>query len=132
MSSENATNKLQGPAVEKQKYQPPRLIRYGASRVLTQSGSAGSAEGSNMLMSQMVASDRDLKENIVRIGTHPLGIGLYLFDYKSEFRSQWGEGRQLGVMAQEVEAVMPEAVDRHADGYKVVNYALLGISRAVH
>jgi len=132
MSSENATNGLCGPAVEKQKYQPPQLIRYGAARVLTQSGSAGGAESSGMLTARMTASDRNLKENIVRIGTHPLGIGLYLFDYKSEFRGQWGAGRQFGVMAQEVETVMPEAVDRHADGYKVVNYALLGISRAVH
>ena len=51
-----------------------------------------------------------------------LGIGLYLFDYKPEFRDAWGHGRQLGVMADEVEAVMPNAVSVRADGYRTVDY----------
>jgi hypothetical protein len=76
-------------------------------------------------------SDRITKENIVRIGMHPLGIGLYLFDYKPEYRGLSGQGRQFGVMADEVETVMPEAVSLHADGYKMVNYAMLGISQAI-
>lgn len=75
------------------------------------------------------ASDPAIKENIVRIGDHPKGFGLYLFDYKVEFRGAWGRGRQFGVMADEVEFVMPEAVSVHSDGYKIVNYGLLGISR---
>ncbi len=73
------------------------------------------------------ASDRALKTNLVRIGTHPLGIGLYLFDYKAEFQALAGRGRQFGVMADEVETVMPEAVIVHPDGYKRVNYAMLEI-----
>ena len=72
-------------------------------------------------------SDRKLKENIVRIGTHPLGIGLYLFDYKPEYRESSGFGRRFGVMADEVETVLPQAVAMHPDGYKRVDYALLGI-----
>lgn len=77
-------------------------------------------------------SDRNVKENIVEIGAHPLGFGLYLFDYKPAFRDQWGHGRQFGVLAQEVEAVMPWAVNMHANGYKMVNYGMLGISHAAH
>jgi hypothetical protein len=76
-------------------------------------------------------SGRSFKENIVRLDTHPLGIGLYLFDYKGKYRAQWGHGRQFGVIAQEVEAVMPEAVCMHPDGYKMVNYAMLGISHRI-
>ena len=72
-------------------------------------------------------SDRKFKENIVHIGTHPLGIGLYLFDYKPEFRELGGFGRQFGVMADEVKTVLPQAVVMHPDGYKTVDYALLGI-----
>lgn len=34
-------------------------------------------------------------------------------------------GRELGVIAQEVEAVFPEAVAEDAEGYKVVDYAAL-------
>lgn len=113
-------------------YSPPDLIFYGTVRALTQSGTSGSNEMSgNTSMAFMAASDRTLKENIVRIGKHPLGIGLYLFNYKSKYRERLGSDRQFGVMADEVETVMPAAVSNHPDGYKMVNYAMLGINRVV-
>lgn len=62
-------------------------------------------------------SDRRLKSNIARIGTHPLGIGVYEYDIFGE--------RQIGVMADEVEAVMPEAVVLHPSGYKMVDYGMI-------
>ena len=65
----------------------------------------------------LMFSDRRLKSNVVRIGTHPLGIGVYEYDIFG--------GRQRGVMADEVEAVMPKAVSTHESGYKMVNYGLL-------
>ncbi|HUS97949.1 MAG TPA: tail fiber domain-containing protein, partial [Hyphomicrobiaceae bacterium] len=74
-------------------------------------------------------SDRNAKENITRVGTHSLGIGLYLFDYKFAYRLTWGYARQFGVMADEVEKVLPEAVCTQPDGYKMVDYAMLGIDR---
>jgi len=86
-------------------------------------------DGATNMRSSTQTSDRAAKENIVLIGTHPLGIGLYLFDYKPAYRQTWGCGRQFGVMADEVEGVMPEAVSIHADGHKLVDYAMLGISR---
>jgi hypothetical protein len=64
-----------------------------------------------------VFSDRRLKSNIERIGTHKLGIGIYEYDIFGE--------RQQGVMADEAEKVMPEAVLMHPSGYKMVNYGLL-------
>lgn len=64
------------------------------------------------------ASDRRLKSNIKRIGTHPLGIGIYEYDIFDR--------HEIGVMAQEVEQVMPEAVTTHPDGYKMVYYSMLG------
>jgi hypothetical protein len=63
-------------------------------------------------------SDRRLKTNIQRIGTHPLGIGIYSYDYV------WGE-HAVGVMADEVKTVRPEAVIRGADGYDRVDYSKL-------
>ena len=82
-----------------------------------------------MGIAMMGASERYLKEDIVRIGTHPLGFGLYLFDYKLEYQERWGGGRQFGVMADEVEALVPQAVSIHEDGYRVVDYRELGIAR---
>jgi len=65
------------------------------------------------------ASDRRLKTNIKRIGTHALGIGYYVFDYL------WGE-RAEGVMADEVRTVMPKAVLRMSGGYDMVHYGMIG------
>ena len=62
-------------------------------------------------------SDRRLKSNIVRVGTHPLGIGIYEYDIFGE--------RQRGVMADEVLEVMPEAVMTADNGYMMVNYGML-------
>jgi hypothetical protein len=115
---------------QKKAYRRPVLVRFGEVRSLTQSGSTGPNEGSGQFPS-MVMSDRRLKHNVVRVGDHPLGIGLYLFDFKPEFRTGC-EGRQFGVMVDEVEAVMPQAVSVGANGYKVVDYAMLGIRRSQH
>lgn len=121
------------PAQTKQlkAYVCPQLHRYGSIGELTKNGNGSGADGGPTAGMTMV-SDINTKENLVRIANHPLGIGLYLFDYKPEFQAQCGHGRQFGVMAQEVEAVMPEAVCTHPNGYKMVNYAMLGITHVVH
>jgi len=62
-------------------------------------------------------SDRRLKSNIVKIGTHPIGVGIYEYDIFG--------GRQIGVMAQELIEVMPEAVHQHPSGYMMVDYGRL-------
>lgn len=111
-------------------YRRPELRLFGQVHELTKPGGSRGAEGMSGKGSH--SSDRSAKNNIIRIGTHPLSIGLYLFNYKPEYRNAWGHGRQFGVMADEVEKVMPEAVSLHPDGYKMVNYAMLGISRNLH
>ena len=65
-----------------------------------------------------MVSDRRLKTNIKRIGTHNLGIGIYEFDYI------WGQ-HAIGVMADEVKLVRPEAVIRGESGYDMVDYSKL-------
>ena len=126
-------------------YGTPTLVCYGRVGELTQSGASGSNESqsgggvTNPLcgngtsgQKKTCTSDPRAKENIVRIGTHPLGIGVYLFNYKPEFQAEWGQGRQFGVMADEVETVMPQAVCVHANGYKMVDYAMLGVEHSIH
>jgi hypothetical protein len=109
----------------KRPYNSPVLRVYGAVRQFTQGSLGGGNDATSVSMTKQ--SDRACKTNLTRIGTHPLGMGLYLFDYKAEFQELATRGRQFGVMADEVEAVMPEAVVMHPDGYKRVNYAMLGI-----
>lgn len=110
-------------------YRAPKLTRYGDVRKLVNTGTGNQTE--NMANQPLrMPSCPSLKENIVRIGRHPSGIGLYLFDYRPELRDAFGHGRQFGVMADEVEAVMPQAVSVGAHGHKVVDYAMLGIRRS--
>jgi hypothetical protein len=69
-------------------------------------------------------SDIRTKENIKHLGYLPNGLPFYEFEYKPEFKSFGGEGKHVGVMAQEVEQVLPHAVIE-INGYKVVNYGAL-------
>ncbi|MDQ1315296.1 MAG: hypothetical protein QG662_1405 [Pseudomonadota bacterium] len=126
----SAEGKKDGKRI-KSPYARPELKVFGRVKMLTMGASGTSSDGT-MTHFNTAPSDRAVKENIVRIGDHPLGIGLYLFDYKPEHRQKWGRGRQFGVMAQEVETVMPDAVSVHPDGYKQVDYAMLGISHRIH
>jgi hypothetical protein len=75
----------------------------------------------------MAFSDVRLKQNINRIGTLPNGLPFYSFEYIDAVQGHplAGKGTQVGVMAQEVEQVYPNAVITLDDGYKVVNYGLL-------
>jgi hypothetical protein len=62
-------------------------------------------------------SDRRLKKNIKRLGTHKLGIGIYEYDIFDR--------HEIGVMADEVEKIKPEAVFTLPSGFKMVKYAYL-------
>jgi len=73
--------------------------------------------GSAALGNPFAFSDRRLKRNIKRVGTHSMGVGLYEYDIAGY--------RQRGVIAQELEAVRPDLVRRHASGYLTVNYGAL-------
>jgi hypothetical protein len=117
---------------EKSAYSSPVLRVFGSVGVLTKGQSGSGTDSAKKVMTPPGPSDRTIKENIVKVGDHPLGIGLYLFDYKPQYRETCGHDRQFGVMADEVETVKPEAVSIHRDGYKQVNYDLLGISRNIH
>lgn len=80
-------------------------------------GLGGAAMGAGAKM--WAASDRRLKQDIKRVGTHDeTGVPIYTYRYKG------GDVTMMGVMADELEAVIPEAV-REVGGYKVVNYAEL-------
>lgn len=126
-----------GSPGQRNPYTPPTLVIFGRVATLTQASSGcdkSDNPGCTVVTGNMGAktSDRRAKECIRRIGTHPLGIDLYLFYYRSEYQSRCGYGRQFGVMADEVERVMPRAVTMHPDGYKMVYYDMLGIENNIH
>ncbi|EUB95879.1 hypothetical protein PMI07_002367 [Rhizobium sp. CF080] len=61
-------------------------------------------------------SDEDAKKDVKKVG------GLYEYRYKGEPKSA---PKRIGVMAQEVEKVRPDAVRKGNDGYRRVNYGAL-------
>jgi endosialidase-like protein len=66
-------------------------------------------------------SDVRLKHDIVLLGRLDNGLGLYRFAYNGS------EKVYVGVLAQEVQQVMPQAVARGNDGYLRVFYEKLGL-----
>jgi len=88
--------------------------------------SSGGGGGGGMSTGQMIGtaatvaaafgfSDRRLKKNIKKIGRLMNGLYVYTFNYI------WGGKSQIGVMADEVKKVIPEAVVE-VYGYDLVNY----------
>ena len=66
-------------------------------------------------------SDINAKHDIVLIGRLDNGLGFYRYSYNGSDKAY------VGVMAQEVQNVMPEAVVRGRDGYLRVFYEKLGL-----
>jgi hypothetical protein len=62
-----------------------------------------------------------LKHDVVLLGHLANGLGYYRFSYVGSHKAY------VGVMAQEVESVKPEAVTRGSDGYLRVYYDKLGL-----
>jgi hypothetical protein len=67
-------------------------------------------------------SDIMLKHDITLLGHLDNGLGFYRFSYNGSDKAY------VGVMAQEVQQVMPEAVARGRDGYLRVYYDQLGVT----
>src|SRR3954447_5507517 len=66
-------------------------------------------------------SDIALKHDIVLLGHLQNGLGYYRFAYNGS------KTAYVGVMAQEVGMVRPDAVERGSDGYLRVRYDMLGL-----
>jgi hypothetical protein len=66
-------------------------------------------------------SDIALKHDVVLLGHLANGLGYYRFSYLGSSRSY------VGVIAQEVQSLVPEAVTHGQDGYLRVYYEKLGL-----
>jgi len=84
-------------------------------------------QGNILASGTITPSDARFKRNVQTISS-PLSIVNQLRGVSYEFRTnefpdrEFNEGRQFGVIAQEVERVLPELIFDAGDGYKAVNY----------
>jgi hypothetical protein len=93
---------------------------YNANLNSSNASNAANSNFTNGLFSlggAALMSDIRLKSNIKRIGTHPLGIGIYEYDIQDR--------HETGVMAQELLTVRPDAVLMGSDGFYRVNYWMI-------
>jgi hypothetical protein len=79
-------------------------------------GGGGGGASMDIPMEGASFSDRRLKTNIHRISTRPDGLGVY------EFKYIWGGGKHIGLIAQEVLGIYPDAVGS-VGGYYTVDYS---------
>lgn len=113
-----------------QRYQSAVGANYGSSSVGTQPYTKsnpladilglgiGGAGLWKLATGAPIFSDRRLKRDIELVSTHPSGVSLYSFKYLHD------DTPRIGVMADEVEKVKPEAVGER-DGFKTVDYSKL-------
>jgi hypothetical protein len=107
-----------GSVQERPIYENP--TQQGLGNLLSLAGTAG-------MMGWKPFSDIRTKENIKQVGSMANGLGVYEYEYKKEFKDHpsAGHGKFIGVMAHEVENVIPEAVSVDSDGYKHIDYSLI-------
>jgi len=101
-------------------------VQFGSLGIgMAASGTTGRIDATNDIVAYS-SSDRRFKDNIKPI-ENALDkinqIGGYEFDWKEENKIEHGyEGHDLGVIAQEIEAIAPELVQTRENGYKAVKY----------
>jgi len=108
-----------------QNVQVSSSVRFGSLGVGTEpSGTIGAILASNDVVA-FASSDERLKENITLI-ENPLDkilqLGGYEFDWIQNQEIHVHSGHDIGVIAQEVEKVLPELVTTRDNGYKAVKY----------
>jgi len=88
------------------------------------SGTAGEIRASNDITA-FYSSDKRLKDNIKKI-ENPLdkldNINGYTFDWIEKEGIHSNKGHDIGVIAQEIEEVLPEVTTTRDNGYKAVRY----------
>jgi len=87
-------------------------------------GGIGDALGGSEILGTIGSffSEREMKENIEKIGKLNNGLNLYKWDYKPEFKDMASHGTYTGVMVDEAKKVAPDAVKMHPSGHNMVDY----------
>ena len=93
------------------------LERFSIDQANAQAGLSGATD--LLGAGAMMFSDRRLKREIQKIGTHVSGLAVYVFKYL------WDDVIHVGFIADEVKQSFPNAVIRHSSGYDMVNYGVI-------
>ena len=105
---------------------PQQLVAYntaqGNQNALIGAGINAGGQIASAALPFLLASDKNVKRNIVKIGSKN-DINIYEFEYKTDKYPELPSGKQIGVIAQEVEHI-PNAVVQ-GDKYKLVDYAVI-------
>lgn len=99
-------------------------MKYGGLADIQASGQAQSQHNMELFEtfgSSAMASDRKLKENIVKIGVSPSGLNIYNFEYIDNL---YGEGVYQGVMSDEIPK---EAIVHSNKDFDMVDYSKLDV-----
>lgn len=106
-------------------------LGFNAGNLITQAGQVGQSNSSSKSkpglggligggLSAVGISDRRLKKNIKKLRELSDGLGVYKFHYVDD------TGPFIGVMADEVAKLRPEALGPVINGYSTVDYAKIG------
>ena len=104
-----------------------QMVGSLAVGLISPSAVAGRIDASNDVVA-FSTSDKRLKDNIQPIenALEKLNkIGGYTFDWNDKIEIHGYEGHDIGVIAQEIEEVLPETVTTRDNGYKAVKYEKL-------
>lgn len=95
----------------------PNVDMYGNS-VTQANANAQNKFGNMMQLTGMLFSDARIKENIRPVGQLFNGLTVYTFNFPGD------ETTRLGLLAQEVEELIPQAVSESPEGLKMLDYLL--------
>lgn len=114
------SNSKSGYDVAMDKYNVANKADLRSSAASEANTNARNSVGWNVINAGLGAlfSDEDLKENIIEVGRLYNGLKVYLFTYRGDTVPH------IGLLAQEVVQMRPEAVSVEKNGYMKVNYAL--------
>lgn len=74
----------------------------------------------------LVYSDERLTRDMQEVARLDSGIKLYRFRYR------WNSTEYVGVMAQDIAKLLPDAVSKDADGYLLADYHQLGLQLRIY
>ena len=86
---------------------------------------AGAFKGLGTAISSVLPfSDKRLKKNLVKIGVTDKGVNVYSWKWNEKAEDIGADSHPtVGVIAQEVQQIIPEAVIQHENGYLMVDYS---------